>query len=82
MSTSPGLRPLKSPVPVKSQTFSNIPTRIFFKPKTQFVSIPKGSEPEISLELIKKGKVTKNKRFFEFYSDRCIYYQVAILLNS
>jgi len=39
------------------------------------VNIPQGS-PILALDLIKRGKITKNKRFFSFFSDRILYFKV------
>lgn len=61
---------------IKAQTFSTIPNRVFIKAKSQCVSIPKEDSPDVTVELMKKGKLMKNKRFFAFYSDRCLYYKV------
>jgi len=70
------MNPLKSSS-IKAQTFSTLPNKVFLKAQTQFIHLPEES-PLLSLELIKKGKLTKNKRFFTFFNDRIIYYKVFI----
>ena len=60
---------------IKAQTFTNLPNKVFQKTKSQLVHPPEGS-PVLAIELIKKGKITKNKRFFAFFEDRILYYKV------
>lgn len=64
----------KSPS-IKSQTFTNLPNRVFLKSRTQLVHLPEGP-PALTLELTKCGKITKNKRLFAFFKDRILYYKV------
>lgn len=49
--------------------------KVFLKSVKKDVLPPE--EPALyELELIKKGKLTKNKRLFRFYDDKCIFFQV------
>lgn len=51
-------------------------------PKTIFKKISQHKIPIptenilLQCELIKKGRITKNKRFFLFFEDYCLYYKV------
>lgn len=47
--------------------FQKIPKKSIFSPPSD--------SPLYECELIKKGKITKNKRFFVFYSNRCLFFQ-------
>ena len=64
----------------KAQTFTCLPNKVFQKTKTQLVNPPEGP-PILTIELIKKGKITKNKRFFAFFDDRILYYKVNLSIS-
>lgn len=72
------LKPKKS-ANFKAQTFSTLPNHVFLKAKTLFLQLPE-VPPLLSIELIKRGKISKSKRFFAFYDDRMLYYKVSSLL--
>lgn len=52
--------------------------KVFLKSVKKDTLVPEEA-PIIEIELIKKGKITKNKRFFKFYNDKCIFFQVKSL---
>ena len=52
-------------------------TLIFQKiPKKTNFALPVET-PLYECELLKKGKLTKNKRFFVFYPNKCLFFQVS-----
>ena len=58
--------------PASSVVFQKIPK------KTNFM-LPQET-PLYECELVKKGKLTKNKRYFIFYPSKCLFFQVILLL--
>lgn len=57
-------------------------------PSLVFQKIPKKANfllpqepPLYECELMKKGKLTKNKRFFVFYQNKCLFFQVNYKKN-
>lgn len=61
--------PLES---LKEKKISKVFTKI---PKKALITFPL-NPPLFECELIKKGKITKNKRYFKFYSDFILFYAV------
>ena len=51
--------------------------KVFIKSVKKDIPVPEES-PIFEIELIKKGKITKNKRFFKFYNDKCLFFQVNL----
>lgn len=52
------------------------PTLVFQKiPKKTSFALP-AEQPLYECELVKKGKLTKNKRYFMFYPTKCLFFQV------
>lgn len=55
-------------------------TLVFQKiPKKANFVLPQET-PFYECELIKKGKLTKNKRYFVFYNNKCLFFQVKLKL--
>ena len=51
-------------------------TLVFQKiPKKTSFALP-AEPPLYECELVKKGKLTKNKRYFMFYPTKCLFFQV------
>lgn len=59
---------------VRDSAFSHL---VFQKGKKN-VTYNVSEESIYECELIKKGKLTKNKRYFVFYTNKCLFYQVFI----
>lgn len=60
---------------LKENSYKNV----FLKSVKKDVAIP--DEPVVfEFELYKKGKLMKNKRFFKFYKDKCLFFQVLFLI--
>ena len=62
-----------------SKTFDSLREKSYKKVFLKSVKkdTPHPDDPVMfDLELIKKGKLTKNKRYFKFYNDKCIFFQV------
>ncbi len=68
-----------------SKTFDSLREKSYKKVFLKSVKkdIPQPEDPVLfDLELVKKGKLTKNKRYFKFYNDKCIFFQVNFFLYS
>lgn len=54
------------------------PSLVFQKiPKKTNFMLPQ--EPHLyECELVKKGKLTKNKRYFVFFPNKCLFFQVSL----
>jgi len=64
-------KPVKSLDSIREKTYK----KVFIKSIKKDIPLP-DETPLFELELIKKGKLTKNKRFFKFYNDKCIFFKV------
>lgn len=62
---------------VRDSAFSHL---VFQKIKKN-VAYNISEESLYECELIKKGKLTKNKRYFVFYTNKCLFYQVNFLFS-
>ena len=52
------------------------PNKVIVKiPKKSTINLPKTS-PLFEYDLFKKETITKNNRYFLFYEDKCIFFQV------
>lgn len=48
-------------------------------PKKSYLS-KINEEPLYEFEMFKKNILTKNKKFFRFYSDKCLFFKVHIFI--
>lgn len=69
----------KTNINVKAHTFTILPNKVFQKLHSKSFINPDES-PEISIELIKKGKLTKSMKYYAFFNDRCLFYKVEQIL--
>lgn len=50
-----------------------------FAKKSYFSKI--NDEPLYEYEMYKKNILTKNKKFFQFYSDKCLFFKVLLFIS-